>query len=349
MDTLIIIIIVIIAIISALIVVFISLKNIRKFGGGRSEEPDEIDKIDRVNKIKKVCLILGPYRNLTTMIVGVMALHPNIQVMNHGMKTLFTDKSQNDFLSDYSDKLLENFKHAAMSRSLVMVKGIRGGSILASHAYDPEYVLYKLYKSRYANRRMKDDPICLIWKESYRVLKILKDLPKSKLDKLMAVPQLCFIMPVRNPLDTAISHLVSFDEHIKLYGINPAEATRINVLDAVLTNIAHVFKLQSEYGKDKVLIIFASDLTDPVNILKSASNIEKFLGVKSDKIWEESAQQNLVITKSRYNHDWSIIDFYLSRIKELFGHDNLIYKQFYNFIPKYHRMKLSSQPVEKED
>ena len=54
----------------------------------------DIDKVDKVDKIDKVCLILGPYRNLTTLIVGVMALHPNIQVMNHGMKTLF-DKTIN--------------------------------------------------------------------------------------------------------------------------------------------------------------------------------------------------------------------------------------------------------------
>jgi hypothetical protein len=271
-----------------------------------------------------------------------MALHPNIQVMNHGMKTLF-DKDTN-FLANYSPETFENFKQAAMARSVVMVKGILGGSILASHAYEPQYSLYKEYKSRYNNLLMKDNPKCLVWKESLRSLNILRLLPKPKLDEIMSNPHLCFMMPIRNPLDTAISHLTSFDEHIRLYGIDPAEATRIGILDAILQSISDVFKMQSEYGKDKVLIIFASDLND--NILKSASTIEKFLGIKSDKIWEESAQRNLVITKSKYNHDWAIIDFYLRKIKELFGHDDLIFKKFYNFIPKYHRMKLSAVSID---
>jgi hypothetical protein len=297
-----------------------------------------------MDKIDKVCLILGPYRNLTTLIVGVMALHPNIQVMNHGMKTLF-DKTINpntNFLTDYNSETFENFKQAAMARSVVMVKGILGGSILASHAYEPQYSLYKEYKSRYKNLLMKDNPTCLVWKESLRSLNILRLLPKPKLDDIMSNPQLCFIMPIRNPLDTAISHLTSFDEHIRLYGIDPADATRIGILDAILKSISDVFKMQSEYGKEKVLIIFASDLTDSVNILKSTVKMEKFLGIKSDKIWEESTQRNLVITKSKYNHDWSIIDFYLKKIKELFGYDESIYRKFYNFIPKYHRIKLET-------
>ena len=291
--------------------------------------------------IEKVCLILGPYRNLTTLIVGVMALHPNIQVMNHGMKTLFDKKFDANFLADYSPNIFENFKQAAMARSTVMVKGILGGSILASHAYEPKYSLYKEYKSRYGNLLMKTNPTCLVWKESLRSLNIIRLLPKPKLDKLMHNPQLCFIMPIRNPLDTAISHLTSFDEHISLYGINPADATRIIILDAILKSISDVFKLQSEYGKDKVMIIFASDLTNSGdNILKYASEMERFMGIKSDKIWEESAQRNLVITKSKYNHDWSIIDFYLIQIKKLFGYDEPIYRKFYNYIPEFHRRKL---------
>ena len=293
---------------------------------------------DNVEKIEKVCLILGPYRNLTTLIVGVMALHPNIQVMNHGMKTLFDKKFDANFLVDYSPDIFDNFKHAAMARSTVMVKGILGGSILASHAYEPKYSLYKEYKSRYNNLLMKNNPTCLVWKESLRSLNIIRLLPKPKLDKLMQNPQLCFIMPIRNPLDTAISHLTSFDEHISLYGINPAEATRISILDAILKSISDVFKLQSEYGQDKVMIIFASDLTH--NILKTAIVMEKFLGIGLDKIWEESAERNLIITKSKYNHDWSIIDFYLSQIKKLFGQDEKIYRKFYNYIPEFHRRKL---------
>ena len=335
MDTSYIIIIIIVAIvaaiIAALIIVITKISTIKKAGGG--------NEIDKTNKIKKVCLILGPYRNLTTMIVGVIALHPNIQVMNHGMKTLFAT-NKNDFLSDYSLDTFDNFKHAAMKRSLVMVKGILGGSILASHAYDPEYALYKIYKSRYGNSRMKENPTCLIWKESFRVLNIIRKLPKSKLDILMDNPQLCFMMPIRNPLDTAISHLVSFDAHISLYGINPAEATRISVLDAVLTSISDVFKLQSEYGKDKVLIIFESDLTNITDILNSSDKIEKFLGIESDKEWEQSTRTNLLINKSKYNHDWSIIDFYVLQIKKLFGHDEVIYRKFYNFIPEFKRKKI---------
>ena len=63
-----------------------------------------------MDNIKSVCLMVGPYRNLTTLLAGVMALHPNVQVMNHGMVTLFKNKENNmDFWLSFNINNLPNF------------------------------------------------------------------------------------------------------------------------------------------------------------------------------------------------------------------------------------------------
>ena len=45
-----------------------------------------------------VCLTPGPYRNLTTLTVSVLYLHPDYQVLNHAGTRLFVKKAEEEIL-----------------------------------------------------------------------------------------------------------------------------------------------------------------------------------------------------------------------------------------------------------
>ena len=61
-----------------------------------------------VDAVRTVCLMLGPYRNLTTLTAAIVGLHPNCQVLNHGGMQVFRNNTIN-FLGDYSDERFEAF------------------------------------------------------------------------------------------------------------------------------------------------------------------------------------------------------------------------------------------------
>lgn len=298
------------------------------YGGGR-------DILRGIGIVKSVCLMVGPYRNLTTLLAGVMALHPNVQVMNHGMVTLFKNK-ENNFIADYSVKTFSNFKIAAYKRSQVMVRGILGGSILASHAYDDKYPLIEMYRKRYGQSTTKKDPKCILWKESLRTLKAINKLSENEVVKLMNNPEIRLVMPIRNPFDVAISHLASFDEHIKLYGLDPDTVTRRDMMKAILNSLHQVFELQAKFGKDKVFIFFEGETGTP-NML---TDIQSFMGLDNDPIWEKDAKSTLKLNKSKYHHDWSAIDYYVEHLKQFKKWPD-VYDKMYQFIPKNNRASIA--------
>ena len=113
--------------------------------------------------LKTVGLILGPYRNLTTLTAAVLSLHPSTQVLNHAGKRLLTGRR--NFIERPDEARLDRFVDAALSASTEGRRGTFGGSIQFSHAFDREN-LRESYQRRYGDRAMKDDVRCFIWKES---------------------------------------------------------------------------------------------------------------------------------------------------------------------------------------
>jgi len=124
-------------------------------------------------KMTTVCLILGPYRNLTTLTASCLALHPNVQVLNHYRK--LHDTSYN-FLVNYSDENFETFinKGLRICNSNKSIPGV-GGVITASHAFKHE-VMRKTYEERYGTSVKNSDNIqCLVWKESHANTNLIFD------------------------------------------------------------------------------------------------------------------------------------------------------------------------------
>jgi len=96
--------------------------------------------------LRSVCLTLGPYRNLTTLTAGIIALHPNCQALNHAGQRIFNDKKLN-FLLNYTDKKFDTFVRYAIYASGRGREGPYGGSVTYSHAFGNQHKLTDVWKT----------------------------------------------------------------------------------------------------------------------------------------------------------------------------------------------------------
>jgi hypothetical protein len=197
-------------------------------------------------QLESMCILLGPYRNLTTLTCSVLSLHPQCVVLNHaGFRTL--RNARLNFLADYSPDKFREFVRYAGFASRGGVRGTYGGDIRLSHAFDRE----SMRQAQARLQRAAAGPArCLVWKDSHLVTNFLRsariDVPRllERNDKIR------FLLPIRNPIDCAISNLQN--EHIKFfppsYGLSPASPVE-RVVDAVLDEIAWFLKLRENSGR----------------------------------------------------------------------------------------------------
>ena len=183
--------------------------------------PDAADRIDTV------AVVLGPYRNLTTLTASALALHPEVQVLNHAAFRLF-EMPAVDFLLRPDTAHLRAFVEKALALSTGGRRGQHGGSILMSHAFDEES-LQALYAARYGALLLKPTARVLVWKDSMLVQKRLMEHPGSMQRLVEALPHTRFILPIRHPLDCAISNIKN--QHV------------IAILDRMETDIPTVVEL----------------------------------------------------------------------------------------------------------
>jgi len=131
-----------------------------------SEESDikdlESSKSINIKSVKSVCLMLGPYRNLTTLTASILFLHPNCQVLNHGASRIYGRK-EIDFLSIYEKIKMDRFIQFAITISGKGKRGKSGGSITYSHAFDNKHKMKNIYKKTNLEL-VKKDIECLFWK-----------------------------------------------------------------------------------------------------------------------------------------------------------------------------------------
>jgi len=55
-----------------------------------------------ISDIKTICLVFGPYRNLTSLSATMALLHPNCQVLNHAQRRILLHKKVHFFMN-YSE------------------------------------------------------------------------------------------------------------------------------------------------------------------------------------------------------------------------------------------------------
>lgn len=253
-----------------------------------------------ISGINTVCLALGPYRNLTTLTASVLFLHPNCQVLNHGGARIFGNPSV-DFLSSYSKDKLDAFIAFALTISGKGERGGGGGSITHSHAFDDKHKLKDIYAKSSVAQGGKSDIQSLFWKESLHTSNLLQNQGTDVAALLAQEPRLRFLMPIRNPLDCAVSNQKT--GHVGIFRGLKKDAPLDEVLVAILDEI-YWFAALKQANPDRFFSYFEHSVNDTM-----LHDMAAFLQLSPDPEWLSNALAAMEINSS-YQHSPELITLY---------------------------------------
>ncbi len=162
-------------------------------------------------------VLLGPYRNLTTLTASTLALHPEVVSFNHGYLRLC--ESGLDFWNrvDDTEDVLARFTDWALQNFTKGERGPLGGNITLSHAFDSEHGELSRHRQR-ALETSADEVRVLVLKESGRITRDLRDGGFDNLRGIEALLErwgnrLKFVRPIRHPFKCVQSNLRSSHPH----------------------------------------------------------------------------------------------------------------------------------------
>lgn len=276
-----------------------------------------------LDHLNSVCLLLGPYRNLTTLTASIMALHPNCQVLNHAGERIY-HLNKTHFFKTYTDETFENFCRYAIAISRGGKRGNYGGSITLSHAFAQHGRMGRLYRARYGDKRLKNEIQCLFWKESMRTSNIIRDLQVDLDDLFAQNNKIRFLMPIRNPLDCALSNMkTGHTQYINtLKELKPEP-----VLDSILREIGWFMSLKQAHPER--FFYYVQNRFDADTLTQLAG----FLNLPPDPQWIQDALEVYVMRKP-YACSPNLIDQYYESLKHL-NHAPDLKAQLEEFIPRH--------------
>jgi len=265
----------------------------------------KIDRVD-ISNLKTVCLFLGPYRNLTTLTASILFLHPNVQVFNHGGVRIYDNKKVN-FFNDYSDEKFDLFCKYLIYYSKSGRGGDYGGSILYSHAFFNKKLI-NLYKSRYGYSRVKDKIDCIVWKESLRNATYFRDNNIDLKSILIKNNKIRFILPVRNPMDCAMSNKrMDFSSRFD----NLKDKTLKSYVNSILLEFKWFLEKREE--KPESFFYFFQDDYNEAFFKKLAG----YLMIDADEKWIKDCLDFIQIKKS-YKHEQDLVNYYTDLVDRYF-------------------------------
>jgi len=262
-----------------------------------------------IRECETVCLALGPYRNLTTLTAATLFLHPHCQVLNHAGARIYGN-SQVDFLSAWSPKRFERFVQLAITLSNGGERGDLGGSITHSHAFDAHYAM----KERFTKTGLgltKESIHCLFWKESLHTSNLLREKEIDLATILQAENRLRFLLPIRNPMDCAISNIKSGTAQI-FRGYHPGY-TVYDTVAAILDEI-HWFAGYQARFPNRFFHYLEHSISREMLV-----DLADFLKLSPTECWLADAL-SVMVPQSAYEHDSRLHAFYAELIEEKFGH-----------------------------
>jgi hypothetical protein len=252
-----------------------------------------------IEEIQTVCVTLGPYRNLTTLTAAVMFLHPHCQVLNHAGMRVF-GRNQVDFLSDFSSGRLDRFLQYAVEISKGGRRGRRGGSITYSHAFLTNKGIQHAFEDS-GKQLLKPHIRSLFWKESLKASTLVSQ-QTDHLEQIFAADaRLRFLLPIRNPIDCAVSNLRTGND--RFFVDLPRRPRLLEVLNAVVKEIFWFEGLRLRFP-DR-FFSFTQNEISPARFRR----ISEFLGLPQDESWEHTAN-DLMQIRTNYQHDPDILENY---------------------------------------
>jgi hypothetical protein len=252
-----------------------------------------------ISDIKTICLVFGPYRNLTSLSATMAVLHPNCQVLNHAQRRILPHKKVNFFMN-YSETRFNRFIKYAIQISLSGKRGIVGGSILHSHAFDKLDVKEK-YKNRFGDKLLKEKINCLFWKEGLHLQNHFLENNINTIDLINKNKKIVFILPIRNPLDCAMSNQNTGMSNI-FHHINP-NSTYQEILKSVLDNFLLFFNYQKKLSSN-FFHYYQHSFNE--STLKEFCN---YLDLPFDERWKKDVL-DIYNIKESYPHKKEDIEFY---------------------------------------
>ncbi len=255
-------------------------------------------------RLRTLCMFLGPYRNLTTLTASILALHPNCQVLNHAGERVFDDNRVN-FLFDYTDDKFHAFCKFAIAASQGGEHGDYGGSITLSHAFEHTKTR-EVYERRFGGSLLREEVRSIAWKESLRVANFIRRHDVDIPGLLERNPKIRFLMPVRNPLDCAVSN--SKTGHVQHFKDLRSDAPIEAILDAFLREYAWFVRLEEQFPRR-----FFSFHQDEVDA-EMLRGLARFLELDATRTWIEDALEIYDVT-GKYTHSGELVGRYESMVR----------------------------------
>ena len=277
-------------------------------------------KID-ISSVETLCLVAGPYRNLTSLTSSVAALHPNCQVLNHAKDRIFPHKKV-DFFGEYSEKSFNQFMQYAILLSGSGQRGRYGGSITLSHAFDKSEVKH-LFQNRYKNSLVKEDIRCLFWKEGLHLKNHLLEKEVDVLELIKHNDKIRYILPIRNPLDCAVSNQKT--NLALIFNQISDQSTLQDIIKAILDEFLIYFQNQK---KSTSHFFHFYEHTFDKNVLEKFC---EYMSLPFDDQWYDDVIKIYNI-KPSYNHSPDDINFYKKYVSEIFSEFPIESKQLLKFV-----------------
>jgi hypothetical protein len=272
------------------------------------------------DRLATICAFLGPYRNLTTLTASLLSLHPQCRVLNHGGFRILAERQLNIFQSPNRDTFRQ-FCQYAIDQSCGGSGGDDGGSIVHSHSFQNEEIK-RAYYNRFPTGKPLEQMESLIWKESLTVTNHLRQRQVDISAVFAANPKLRFLMPIRHPLDCAMSNVKT--GHAKRFRGRRSQSVA-QVLEAVLFEIAD-FHVHLQRFPDRYFSFFQYEMDAAL-----LQRLARFLGVTEDPQWLQDAVAACKVKKP-YEHEESLVASYRQQVARFFAHDEKLASQLLEFV-----------------
>lgn len=242
--------------------------------------------LEACEKIRTIVIPVGPYRNLTTLLGAIFALHPEALVLNHAADRLLGAPKAN-FIARPDSEHKRHFLELAIRELQTGQRGWYGGSILKAHAFDSPEVK-QAYHSRYGNSILKPNAKVLYWKDSMRI-KLHLETQKTPISELFALGGICAVHPIRNPIHVARSNLRTghWSQHV-----SPEQANFESVLKAILENLK--WALTEPTLSQHLLLLWEDTFLDSGII-----DLCKHVGLEPDPRWLDDIRSSVIIRSSK--------------------------------------------------
>jgi hypothetical protein len=170
-------------------------------------------------------------------------------------------------------------------------------------------VVQQTYQRRFSDRIVKKKIRSLIWKESLFVSNSLRAAEFDFAKAFATHPQMKFLMPIRNPIDCAISNCMT--GHGQHFEDVKANTEFDKTLDNILKEIEWFVSLRKRYPQQ--FFCYYQDEFDAEALTKLAT----FLGIESDQRWLADALECYRL-KQPYAYSKAIRDAFQAKVSERF-------------------------------